>query len=56
MQTQDITNTMCQQDYVWKNQHLTNNNMINPIMQYIKNIPLGAYSVSQKSLQQNFNY
>src|ERR1700683_507189 len=32
------------------NQHLTNDNMINTTMEYIKYIPLDAYSMAEKSL------
>ena len=39
-----------------KNPHLTNDNMINTIMQYIINNQLDAYNMGQKSLDQNFNY
>ena len=35
------------------NQHLTNNNMINTTMEYIKHIPLDAYSMAEKSLHQS---
>jgi hypothetical protein len=35
------------------NQHLTNDNIINTIMEYIKYIPLYAYSVAEKSLYQS---
>jgi hypothetical protein len=45
-----------QQGNLSKNQHLTNDNTINTIMQYIKNIPLDAYNMGQMSLHQNFNY
>jgi hypothetical protein len=35
---------------------LTNSNTINTITQYIRQIPLDAYSMGQKSLHQNFKY
>jgi len=37
-----------------ENQHLTNDNMINTVMQCINHILLNAYSMTQKSLYQNF--
>jgi hypothetical protein len=39
-----------------KDQCLTNDNTINTITQYIRHIPLDAYSMGQKSLHQNFKY
>ena len=35
------------------NQHFTNDDMINTIMEYIKHIPLNAYCMGQKNLHQN---
>jgi hypothetical protein len=37
-------------------EEITNDNIINTITQYIKNIPLDAYSVGQKNFHQNSNY
>ena len=38
------------------NHHLPNDSMINIIVEYIKHIPLDAYSKGQKSLHQNSKY
>ena len=54
----DIGKVMKHQGFTSKSplDHWINNNMINTIMEYIKHIPLDAYSMGQKSLHQNSRY
>jgi hypothetical protein len=50
----DIGKTMKHQGFASKS--WINNDMINSITEYIKHIPLNAYSMGQKSLHQHSKY
>jgi SPX domain protein involved in polyphosphate accumulation len=51
----DIGKAMKHQAFA-SNHHWINNDMIDPITEYIKHIPVDAYSMGQKSLHQNSKY